>query len=524
MRDLKIVLGVRLDNLSSTMDLEALAEMLALTYAKQRAVEVPYVSQLRDKVMAAGADAAATCMYVVGDERPPSMEYLSVTLRKHATGVWALYQSARYSLKDLTVIHWASVRSVVQNFQSWDGSTPDLPRIWPESPYVKPGLELEFTPAAWEEARAKARDVGVLTQQQEDALLEVLIQFAGDDHPPGFELHPVMVQVVRDRIGGVGPPETTQVLLRNSDGVKTMHDLRGWAWQCAWAISKRASKSAQASADEPREQAIRRLMRDLATRIQSEASTSGPFEPIRQSLPTRDSARVELEVVAVPDGTRELVVRVDKKGVLTQTLARGTNRELVLFLVAPMAAQLVSDAVAQLEATDPATASARRELEQQTIELARQMRDAIDRYDDPDVVAQRQAYERAKAERIGARLASFYVKTGQRDGNEPLDQAISKMLRYFAQRIDAELPEVGNAATIDQPLPTLDSGALVWLDLVATSPARELMLRIKSPDGKTTKSMLLLRGTKLKIITYLEASSRPSDLIAAIDELAASVS
>jgi hypothetical protein len=180
------------------------------------------------------------------------------------------------------------------------------------------------------------------------------------------------------------------------------------------------------------------------------------------------------------------------------------------------------EALGSLEGTDPGADAARRQLEQQTIDLARQMRDAIDRYDDPDVTAQREAYEREKAERIGARLASFYVKTGQRDGNEPLDQAITKMLRYFAHRVDAEVPEVGTAPTIDQPLPTLDSGALVWLDLVSGSPARELVLRIKSPNGKTTKSRTILHGTKLKVITFLEAATTPNALIAAINEFATS--
>jgi len=191
--------------------------------------------------------------------------------------------------------------------------------------------------------------------------------------------------------------------------------------------------------------------------------------------------------------------------------SHSSARALILFVT--------YEAFGSLEGTDPTAEAARRQLEQQTVDLAKQMRDGIDRYDDPDVAAQREAYERAKAERIGARLASFYVKTGQRDGNEPLDHAITKMLRYFAHRVDAEVPDVGNAPTIDQPLPTLDSGALVWLDMVPASSERELVLRIKSPDGKTTKSLPLLQGTKLRLVTYLEAPSTPTVIIAAIDEL-----
>ena len=147
------------------------------------------------------------------------------------------------------------------------------------------------------------------------------------------------------------------------------------------------------------------------------------------------------------------------------------------------------------------------------------MRDAIDRYDDPDVVAHREAYERAKDARIAAQLASLYVKTGQRESHEPLDTAIGNMLRYLAHRIDAEVPDVGIAETIDQPLPSLDSGALVRLDLVTVSSACELVLRVTSPNGKTTKSLPLARGSKLRLITFLERSSTPSFVIAAIDEL-----
>jgi hypothetical protein len=219
----------------------------------------------------------------------------------------------------------------------------------------------------------------------------------------------------------------------------------------------------------------------------------------------------EIDYGALEDELLEaLALQTDKPLIATRALGEMERRLEILFAGDPEAAR-----------REMSRLHDRLQLEQQTIELARQMRDAVDRYDDPDMVAQREAYERAKAERIGARLASFYVKSGQRDGDEPLDLAIAKMLRYFAHRVDAEVPEVGNAPTVDQPLPTLESGALVWLDLVSAPSGRELVLRIKTPDGKTTKSELLVRGTKLRIITYLESPSRPSDLIAAIDELSA---
>ena len=176
------------------------------------------------------------------------------------------------------------------------------------------------------------------------------------------------------------------------------------------------------------------------------------------------------------------------------------------------------EAFGSMEGVDPKADAARRQMEQHTIELAKQMRDAIDHYDDPDVAAQREAYEREKSNRIGASLASFYIKTGQREGNEPLDAAVGKMLRYFAHRIDADVPDVGKAPTIEQPLPTLDSGALVWLDLNSVSSVRELVLRIKPSSGKV-KSLALERGSKLRIITYLEAPHVPNLILAAIDEL-----
>lgn len=67
------------------------------------------------------------------------------------------------------------------------------------------------------------------------------------------------------------------------------------------------------------------------------------------------------------------------------------------------------EAFGSLEGTDPAAEAARRQMEQQTVGLAKQMRDAIDRYDDPDVVAQREAYERAKSEPMAAQALLVFL-------------------------------------------------------------------------------------------------------------------
>lgn len=129
LRDLKVVIGVRLENLTSDVhgiaptraNSEPIAAMLVHEHAKQRATEHSLIGLVRGDAIVAGVDACAFCDYSTGDDPASSMEYASVSVCAHANGVWALYQSVRYSRSDLTEAQWAGLRGVLQDSQTWDG-------------------------------------------------------------------------------------------------------------------------------------------------------------------------------------------------------------------------------------------------------------------------------------------------------------------------------------------------------------------------------------------------------------------
>jgi hypothetical protein len=76
------------------------------------------------------------------------------------------------------------------------------------------------------------------------------------------------------------------------------------------------------------------------------------------------------------------------------------------------------------------------ELERQTEELARQLQHAIDHWDDPDQVAAREAHLREKEDHQRAVFEESYLRTGQRKPDDSLEEAIGKITRFLAQRIE----------------------------------------------------------------------------------------
>jgi len=128
LRDLNVQIGARLDNLTSDVqgialsraNAQPLAAMLAHAHATQRATEHSLIGLVLGDPIVAGVDACAFCSYAISDEQPPAMEYVSVSVYSHATGLWALYQMVRFSMKDLTETQWARLQSVLQDSQTWD--------------------------------------------------------------------------------------------------------------------------------------------------------------------------------------------------------------------------------------------------------------------------------------------------------------------------------------------------------------------------------------------------------------------
>lgn len=153
-------------------------------------------------------------------------------------------------------------------------------------------------------------------------------------------------------------------------------------------------------------------------------------------------------------------------------------------------------------------------------DIARRFVKAHLEYDEPAVAAARAAREAAIEDRDTAELRKFYVETGQRAAGETLDQAVWKMARYFADRIEEKGTDIGAGAKLTQPLPSPDPVGYGELAFLSTEPnARTLELRIETPSGKKSAPEQLVRGTRGEVIGFLRAPSAPDAIVAVMKKL-----
>src|SRR5688572_18733243 len=81
-------------------------------------------------------------------------------------------------------------------------------------------------------------------------------------------------------------------------------------------------------------------------------------------------------------------------------------------------------------------------------------------------------------------LRELYIKTGQRRTDETLEQALANMLRYFADRIEREAPDLGKVKPISQPLPSSDPDGSAELTFVNAVEHFVLHLHVETMNGK----------------------------------------
>jgi len=143
------------------------------------------------------------------------------------------------------------------------------------------------------------------------------------------------------------------------------------------------------------------------------------------------------------------------------------------------------------------------EFERQTEELARQLKHAIDHWDDPDQVAEREAYQREKDARQSEVFELAYIKTGQKRPSESREDAIKKMAAYFSDQIEASAD-----ASMSQPLPVLASGEDVTLELGEQGGQHVLELVVEAPK-RGRASEVLQRGERGNCIVMLRAPQLP---------------
>ena len=141
-------------------------------------------------------------------------------------------------------------------------------------------------------------------------------------------------------------------------------------------------------------------------------------------------------------------------------------------------------------------------------------------WDDPDRVARRKASEEAREARDKAILDLAYIESGQRDADTPMDVAVAKMAAHFAGRIEREVPEVGTFAAIHQPLPEIENGGYIALDLKPVAGgARVLELRVESASGEHTVSEVLRTGSTADLARYLREPTFADELVPIMERL-----
>src|SRR5262249_23611097 len=151
------------------------------------------------------------------------------------------FHTTWFKTSDVHNFRWAHLRASFVDQHAWDGKPRDTsPEIWPLSPITRPSAKLDLTEEAWRVASGKAAEIGHVTATQVKALVGVLRMFSQEELSPRAPVPELLLDTVRARVTEVAAPQTAAILLHGLDDCKTRHDLRGWAWQCVWAIGNRA--------------------------------------------------------------------------------------------------------------------------------------------------------------------------------------------------------------------------------------------------------------------------------------------
>lgn len=239
--DAPVEIGFRLDPLPTSADPKATTTALALTYATARARETPRIIAGYDRNLAPGASAAAFATYALpGEGEQRAMEYLLLTTKRTEAAAWTVYLTMRFRTGEIATMLWANVRTAIVANQRWNDAAPPS-SVWPASAYAAASAALQLTERARQEARLKAAELGGMSEAHVDKLVDMLIMFTNrNDEAPATEMHPYIRDQLAGQVRMAAPPEITTVLLRDVEGVKTMHDFRAWSWECMWAIGNRA--------------------------------------------------------------------------------------------------------------------------------------------------------------------------------------------------------------------------------------------------------------------------------------------
>lgn len=217
--------------------LNADAETLAINYRNVRSTDDAEIRPLPNAFPTRGSIGGAQVIYSLADSTEPMMEQLWIVLH----GEHALYHTTRFRNVDVNTIAWGHLRSSFIDQHWWREAEPRdaTPSIWPESVITQPSAKLDLTEAGWRDARIKSSEIGSLSPDEQRVLLTLFREYAQSDFTPRMQVSQNARETLRQRIESACPARAAQTLLRGLDGCASRHDLRGWIWQCVWAIGQR---------------------------------------------------------------------------------------------------------------------------------------------------------------------------------------------------------------------------------------------------------------------------------------------
>jgi hypothetical protein len=234
--DADITVEYRLDQLPRTGDARALAMALIEAYMTNAAKEPV---RFGPAPTPAGADTAASATYQIDGDDELAMEFTTVALRTDGLATHSLYQIVRFRRGELNPVQWANFRTAVAGAHDWSGKPSEVRSLWPNSSFAVPGIRLELLPAAFDEARDKATALRGIASSDVDGLTDILLEFAVSNDPPSYELQKIVLDMGAQQIAMRCETRFAEVLLRNFFSIRNTHDLRGWCWQCLWALGNR---------------------------------------------------------------------------------------------------------------------------------------------------------------------------------------------------------------------------------------------------------------------------------------------
>lgn len=238
LRDLPVHLGFRIDDLPTSLEPKALASALVTAYASARAAKLPGVRPVGAHLRPASTVAGAAAVYPLRDVADTTIEQVWLLLHPSPSGMWALYHTSSFKTAQVNTFQWGHLRAAIIHQHAWGPRSPSA--VWPPSEITKPSAKLDLTDEAWKVAEWKAQNVGSLETSVVTGVGDMLREEVQSDLSPHAELVEMRARSISGAIQLAAPASAAQVLLRDLDRCTTMHDLRGWSWQCAWAIGNRA--------------------------------------------------------------------------------------------------------------------------------------------------------------------------------------------------------------------------------------------------------------------------------------------